>query len=93
MFGLHREAFVRPPQGAGVERRARFCLSFFFHHNWWVSSGYHGENGTQKGENVSKIRQASQFLNILSLCARQYFLFIRGPPNALRPFNEGFAWT
>jgi hypothetical protein len=24
MFGLHREAFERPPQGGGVERRARF---------------------------------------------------------------------
>jgi len=62
-LALHREAFVRPPQGAGVERRARFYFSysFFFHDNWWVSSGYHGENGTQKDENVSKIWQASHF--------------------------------
>lgn len=28
MFGLHREAFVRPPEGTGVERRASFSFSF-----------------------------------------------------------------
>jgi hypothetical protein len=37
-LALHREAFVRPPQGAGVERRARFYFSYSF--SSMITGGY-----------------------------------------------------
>jgi hypothetical protein len=93
MFGLHREAFVRPPQGAGVERRARFSFCFCSMITDGYLPGIMGKWHTKRQECFKNMASISFLKHTLHVCKAIFFDYKKAS-ECTKTFQGGLCpWT